>query len=217
MTGRSSECRAGGADAQAAGEREARRQWLQAALLVGVLLVGALGAARIAGAEELRVPPRLQAELLAQVAAYDTKFSQRARGRALVLVVSAPKVADSERFAAQIRAELAKQPRIGGVEHMEDNVRFSTAAELARVCRERRPAVVYLAPGLSDAVPSIAHELAGLDVLSVSAVPGDVPSGIVLGFEVVSGRPRLLVNLPRARQQNVAFMPELLRLARVTL
>ena len=179
--------------------------------------MGALVGVRLAVAEEPRVPPRLQAELLAKVAAYDTKFSQRARGRALVLVVSAPRVADSERFAAQIRAELAKQPRIGGVDHMEDNLRFSTAAELARVCRERRPAVVYLAPGLSDAVPAIARELTGLDVLSVSALPSDVSGGIVLGFEVVSGRPRLLVHLPQARRQNVAFMPELLRLARVML
>jgi hypothetical protein len=212
VTGRSPKRRASGADAHAAGERQARRQWLQ-----GALLVGALVGVRLALAEEPRVPPRLQAELLAKVAAYDTKFSQRARGRALVLVVSAPKVADSERFAAQIRAELAKQPRIGGVDHMEDNIRFSTAAELARVCRERRPAVVYLAPGLSEAVPAIARELAGLDVLTVSALPSDVSGGIVLGFEVVSGRPRLLVHLPQARRQNVAFMPELLRLARVML
>jgi uncharacterized protein DUF4154 len=192
--------------------RLSRRQWLQAALLVG-----ALGRSRLGHAEEPRVPPRLQAELLAKVAAYDTKFLQRARGRALVLIVSAPKLADSERFAAQIRAELAKQPRIGGVEHMEDSIRFSTAAELARLCRERRPALVYLAPGLSEAVADIARELGGLDLLSVSALPSDVPSGVVLGFEVVSGRPKLLVNLPQARRQNVAFMPELLRLARVTL
>jgi hypothetical protein len=217
VTGRPPERRESGADAHSTSEHGTRRQWLQAALLVGVLLAGALGGGRVADAEELRVPPRLQAELLAKVAAYDTKFSQRARGRALVLVVSAPKIADSERFAAQIRAELAKQPRIGGVDHMEDNIRFSTAAELARICRERRPAIVYLAPGLSDAVPSIARELAGLDVLSVSAVPSDVPDGVVLGFEVVSGRPRLLVNLPQARRQNVSFMPELLRLAKVTL
>jgi hypothetical protein len=57
--------------------------------------------------------------------------------------------------------------------------------------------------------------LVGLYIISVSPVPEDVARGIVLGFEVVSGKPKLLVNLPRARQQNVAFKPELLRLARV--
>jgi uncharacterized protein DUF4154 len=168
-----------------------------------------------ARAEEARVPARLQAELLAKVAAYDGRFLARARSRALVLVVVAPRVADSERFGAQMRAELARQPRIGGVEHMEDVVEFVSPAELARACRERGPAIVYLAPGLSDAVPAIVEALAGLDLITVSALPGDVQRGIVLGFDALSGKPKLVVNLPRARVQNVAFKPELLRLARV--
>jgi uncharacterized protein DUF4154 len=186
------------------------RHWLTWALLVGALML--CGAAL---AEEARVPPRLQAELLAKVAAYDGRFAARARNGALVLVVVAPGAAESERFGDQIRAELGKQPRMGGVEHMEDIVRYSSAGELARVCRERRPAIVYLGPGLSAQAALIAEALVGLDVLSVSAVPGDVTRGIVLGFEVVSGKPKLLVHLPRARLQNVAFKPELLRLARV--
>jgi hypothetical protein len=170
-----------------------------------------------ASAEEPRVPPRLQAELLAKVAAYDGRFAARARGRALVLIVVAPGVADSERFGAQIRAELGKQPLMGGVEHMEDIIRSASSAEIARACRERRPAILYLGPGLTEVVPALADALAGLDVLSVAALPNDVARGIVMGFEVVSGKPKLLVHLPRARQQNVAFKPELLRLARVIL
>jgi uncharacterized protein DUF4154 len=196
---------------QAAFERRfTRRHWLTLALLVGA------SAPRLAtGVEEDRVPARLQAELLAKVAAYDGKFLARARGRALVLVVVAPRVADSERFGAQIRAELAKQTRIGGVEHMEDVIELVSPADLARTCRQRQPAIVYLAPALSDAVPSIAEALAGLDLLSVSALASDVERGAVLGFDVLSGKPKLVVNLARARLQNVAFKPDLLRLARV--
>jgi len=187
-----------------------RRQWL-----TRVLLVGALVWARRATAEEPRVPPRLQAELLAKVAAYDGHFPARAAGRALVLVLVAPKEPDSERFGAQIRAELAKQPLIGGVEHMEEIVRYSSAAELTRLCRERKAAVVYIGPGLSAEATAIADALAGIDVLSVAAVSADVTRGIVLGFEVISGKPKLSIHLTRARRQNVAFKPELLRLARV--
>ena len=183
--------------------------------LTQALLVGALTWAAAGSAEESRVPPRLQAELLAKVAAYDGRFAARARNGALVLVVVAPGAAESERFGDQIRAELGKQPRMGGMEHVEDTVRYSSAGELARLCRERRPAIVYLGPGLSAHAAVIAQALAGLDVLSVSAVPADVAQGVVLGFEVISGKPKLLVHLPRARQQNVAFKPELLRLARV--
>jgi hypothetical protein len=180
-----------------------------------VLVVGASIFARRASADEARVPPRLQAELIAKVAAYDGHFAARASGRALVLVLVDPGDPDSERFGAQIRAELGKQPLIGGVEHMEEIVRYSSPAELARVCRERKPAIVYVAPGLSTEATPIAVALAGADVLSVAAVSTDVLHGLVLGFEVVSGKPKLLIHLTRARRQNVAFKPELLRLARV--
>jgi hypothetical protein len=187
-----------------------RRQWL-----THVLVVGASTFARRASADEARVPPRLQAELIAKVAAYDGHFAARAGGRALVLVLVDQGDPDSERFGAQIRAELGKQPLIGGVEHMEEIVRYSSPAELARVCRERKPAIVYVAPGLSTEATPIAVALAGADLLSVAAVSSDVLHGLVLGFEVVSGKPKLLIHLTRARRQNVAFKPELLRLARV--
>jgi hypothetical protein len=169
----------------------------------------------VARADDPRVPVRLQAELLAKVAAYDTRFAARARGKALVLIVELSGLADSERFAASIRAELRMQARIGGVEHMEQVVQFTSPAELSKLCRESLPAIVYLAPGLSTVAPAIAEALAGLDLISVSPVPEDVLRGVVLGFEVVSGKPKLLVNLLQARRQNVAFKPELLRLASV--
>ena len=69
--------------------------------------------------------------------------------------------------------------------------------------------------GLLVAATAIAAALAGLDVLSVAAVASDVPRGIVLGFEVASGKPKLVIHLTCARRQNVAFKPGLLRLARV--
>ena len=143
-----------------------RRQWLTLALEVSALAFA--GPSR---ADEPRVPVRLQAELLAKVAAYDTRFSARARDRALVLIVQATGLADSERFAASIRAELGMQARIGGILHMEQIIHFASAAELARVCRERLPAIVYLAPGLSSAATAIADALSELDLISVSPVP----------------------------------------------
>jgi len=180
-----------------------------------VLLVGALSLARRALAEDPRVPPRLQAELLAKVAAYDGHFAERAGGRALVLILVAPADPESERFGAQMRAELGKQPRIGGLDHMEETVRYSSPAEVGRICREQRPAIVYLAPGLSSEATRVAVALDGSDVLTVAAISDDVLHGVVLGFEVVSGKPKLLIHLTRARRQHVAFKPELLRLATV--
>lgn len=166
-------------------------------------------------AEQVQIPARLQAALVAKVAAYDTHFAARANGDALVLIVVAAGKAESERFGEEIRAELALQPKIGGLDHREEIVRFSTAAELAKACRERRAAMVYIAPALSAEVPQIAGALTGVDVLSVGALAADVEQRLVLGFARESGRPRLLVNLAQARRQNVAFNPDLLRLVRV--
>lgn len=166
-------------------------------------------------AEQVQIPARLQAALVAKVAAYDTHFAARANGQALVLIVVAGGKAESERFGEEIRAELSVQPKIGGVSHSEEIVRFSSATELARLVRERKAALLYIAPALSEDVPQIANALAGVDVLSVAALAGDVEQRIVLGFARESGRPRLLVNLEQARRQNVAFNPDLLRLVRV--
>lgn len=167
------------------------------------------------GAEQVQIPARLQAALVAKVAAYDTHFAARADGHALVLIVVAGGKAESERFGEEIRAELSVQPKIGGVDHSEEIVRFSSGAELAKLCRERHAALIYVAPALSSEVPQIASALSDVDVLSVAALPADVEQRLVLGFARESGRPKLLVNLQQARRQNVAFNPDLLRLVRV--
>ena len=62
------------------------------------------------------------------------------------------------------------------------------------------------------------HELA-LGVVTPPTLnpwnPDYVPGGIVLGFDVVSGRPKLLVHLTQAKRQNVALRAEALKLMRV--
>jgi hypothetical protein len=181
------------------------------------LLVGmaALLAIELPASQEVPIPARLQAQLVAKVAAYDARFLTRAHGHAVVLIVVAPGAAESARFSDQIRAELANQPKIGGVGHTEEIVKYSSASDLARLCRERGAALVYIAPSLSDVAQNIAEALTGVDILSVAAVPEDVSRRLVLGFALEAGKPKLLVNLGQARLQHVAFDPELLRLARV--
>lgn len=181
-----------------------------AALVAALLLI-----ATPLAAEQVQIPARLQAALVAKVAAYDTRFALRANGQALVLIVVASGKAESERFGEEIRAELGLQPKIGGVSHSEEIVRFSSAADLAQLCKERHAALIYVAPALSQEVPQIAAALSGVDVLSVAALAGDVQQRLVLGFARESGRPKLLVNLEQARLQKVAFNPDLLRLVRV--
>jgi len=170
----------------------------------------------IAGsAEDVAVPVSLQAELVAKVAAYDKNFAARAGDRARVLIVVKPGNADSSRFGTHMESALRGVGTIGGLPHEESIVTYAGPAKLAATCKSTRASIVYLAPGFGDEVPAIRGALDGVNVLSVAAVADEVPKGIVLGFDLVSGKPKILVQLTQAKKQDVAFKAELLKLARV--
>jgi hypothetical protein len=161
------------------------------------------------------VPVSLQAELLSKVAAYDKALAGRAGGRVRVVVLSRLYSAESAGGAARLSNAIAQLTDIAGMPHEVSVLPFTTGGELATKCRTSRVSVVYVTPGFSDEIGSIAKALSGVDVLTVSALASDVPKGVVLGFDLVSGKPKLLVHLAQARAQKVAFRPELLKLAKV--
>jgi hypothetical protein len=180
------------------------------ALAFGIALVTVSASAR-----EVDVPLRLQAELLAKVVAYDGSFTARAGGHALVLIVIRAGDADSERLGERMLAELRVLAAIGGLPHAEELVRYSSAGALGEFIKVRGADVVYLSTALEGELAAIAHALDGISVLSVGVNAAYVPRRAVLGFDVESGKPKLVVNLGQARRQAVAFPPELLTLARV--
>ena len=189
------------------------RAWSRA-LALG-LVAAWLAVVRPSGADQVVVPLELQAELLAKVASYDRNMAARAGDRLQVLLVSRPSDAESVRVVTRMQNALRSLPQIGGLPHDEQTIQFTTAAELARHCRAQHIAILFLGPGHGGDVPAIRDALAGVDVLSVSPVPEYVEHGIVLGFDVVSGKPRLLVNLGQARLQHVALRAEVLKLMKV--
>ncbi|MCA9627322.1 MAG: YfiR family protein [Myxococcales bacterium] len=186
------------------------------ALLRGLGLI-ALGAVSpsVVLAQDVTVPIRLQVKLLAKVAAYDRNMEERAGGKVRVLVLQASSDAESQRTAQRIVAALEREPKIAGLGHTQTRRDYDGARELVKAVKEESFDIVYVTPGLEDAVDEIRGALIGIDVLSVSAVASHVPDGIVLGFDLSGGKPKLQVNLTQAKQQNVAFKSSLLRLAKV--
>jgi hypothetical protein len=187
-----------------------RRAFLRASGACGTALWVGKGAA-----QSVEVPVRLQVELLAKVAAYDRNFAERARGRAVVLIMVKPGDAASERVGEQIHDELSVLGEVGGLPHHEEMVSYSARRSVAALCRSYGAAVLYLSVGLTEEMPSIASALAEQSILTAAVTATYVQKGSVLGFDAESGRPRLVVNLTQARRQKVAFKPELLKLARV--
>jgi hypothetical protein len=165
--------------------------------------------------EEAAVPAALQAELVAKVAAYDKNLPARAGDRVHVLIVVVPKNDGASRFAKSLENALGGVDKIGGLPHDQATIAYAGAAPLADTVRVKHAAIVYLAPGLTSEMPAIRDALAGISVLSVAAVAAEVPQGVVLGFDLVSGKPKIVVHLGQAKKQEVAFRAELLKLAKV--
>lgn len=165
--------------------------------------------------DELSVPVALQAELVAKVASYDRNLAARAGDRVHVLIVVNAKNDASNSFAKHMTSALGGVDKIGGLPHDETTAAFGGAKALADTCRAKHIAIVYLAPGLGDEVTGIRTALEGVNVLSVAADAAEVPKGIVLGFDLVSGKPKIVVHLGQAKKQEVSFKAELLKLAKV--
>ncbi len=178
-------------------------------------MVACLGMPNIGNAELVSVPLDRQAELLARVAAYDRNMLPRAGGRVHVLIVAHQMDPESIGLAKRMEAALQSIPDIAGLDHDERVVSFSSPADLARQCRSQHVAIVYLGSGFANDVPAIRDALDGVSVLTVAAVPDYVELGIVLGFDVLSGRPKLLVHLGQARRQHVDLRADLLKMAKV--
>jgi hypothetical protein len=176
-----------------------------------LLLVGT----RSVLAESVMVPAELQAELLSKLISYDRNFPARAASGTAVVLLVVKSNSKSGLAATAMKSVLAEIKLLGGLPHRETIVQFESPADLAKLCKKERAAVVYITPGFDDDIDALRSALTGVDVLSVGASADYVARGVVLGFEVVSGKPRLVLNLNQAKQQNVNFKADVLRLMRV--
>jgi hypothetical protein len=176
------------------------------ALVVTVLTI----AADARAADDL--PPALIAQLLMKVATYDRNHAQRHQARPRVLVYENASDERSVRTATML-AEALREPEInrGPV----DVVPFTSAADLASAIDARGASIVVLTGGLEDSAGAIAAALSGKDVLSFGTTGALAERGVVVGFELREGKPKIVVNPTRARAQNVSLTAQLLALARI--
>jgi hypothetical protein len=183
--------------------------------LVATVTALALSLSSPGSAQSMPVPTSAQAELIAKLAGFDRNFAARAGNKAVIILAAMPGEADSMSAALEMKAAFARLPTVGNLPHEEIVVTITSPSALADLVRAKHAAIVYLGPGFDKQVPGIRDALSSLDVLSVGAIPGYVPSGIVLGFDLVSGRPKLLIHVVQARKQKVAFPASVLSLMKV--
>jgi hypothetical protein len=169
----------------------------------------------VRAADEVTVPPNVQAELLARVLGYESGLLERAHDRWRILVLRKAGDAESQRATLQFLGGLAGLTVMQGLPHEELVEDFRDAASVAELCRRRSITIVYLTPGLGAEAPAIATALAGLGLLTVAAVSGHVYRGMVLGFDLVSGKKKLLLNRIQMKLQGLSFSYQVLGLAKV--
>ena len=168
-----------------------------------------------ARAEELSVPVSRQAELLVRVAAYDRNLPARAKGTTRVLILMNPDDADSRTVANQMESALRGFDKIAGLPSEITTMAYPGGAQVAAACRQNHIAIVYVTQGLDAKIPDLVNALTGVDVLSVAAVARYVTQSVVLGFDLVSAKPTLVINLPQAGRQSVSMDAGVLNLMKV--
>jgi hypothetical protein len=178
------------------------------------VLAGVLAAEAEARGEST-VPIGLQLELLAKVAADDKTLPGRAEGLARVVVLTRKGNAESAAAGAHALHALSELSRVAGLPHEDSSWEFADAAALIASCKAHPPSILYLTPGFDDVAEAIARALVGIPVLTATAVPSDVAKGVILGFDLVGGKPKIFVNLTASRNQGVQLAADVLKVATV--
>jgi hypothetical protein len=166
-------------------------------------------------ADEAAVPPRLQASLIARVAPFDRSLVARARSRVLLLVAIRRDDAGSRQVAAEVVEALKSETQIAGLPLEVATIEVAEAQQLVEEIRVRRPSILYLSTAFSGDAAALAASLSGEDVLTIAAESEAVSRGICVGFDLVSGKPHVLIHLQQSKKQHVNFQATLLHLAKV--
>lgn len=175
-----------------------------------------LAALLISASDEPAVPAGLQAGLLARLLRHDRQFTAEKAPRVSVLVVHSADPS-SRASARQVLTALGEQDSLGGRAHTATLYALGTAEALLEHVTRNEVRLVIFAPGtLSSALTgALSRELDGKSVFTVSMTTDGVPSGVLLGFELESGKPRMWLNLQQARRQGADLRAEVVKLMKV--
>jgi uncharacterized protein DUF4154 len=181
-----------------------------------LVAVAVLGVGVRLEAQDVTVPISLQMSLLLKVASYDKNLKARAHDKVRVLVLIKHDDAESGRSAAQALKAVSEAEAIDGMPVEGTSTTYGDPASLARLTNENNLAILYVTPGFSEGeIEAIARALDGVSVLSAGAVAKYTFRGLVLGFDLAGGKPKLLVHLERAKRQRVELSSSVLKLMRV--
>ena len=195
------------------GSRQRGGKWaVHASSRLLLLALGSLylGTAHAAPA----IPQETETKFLLQALMYERNLHTRTPDAVKILVVYSeahpPSKTKAERIAASAKAEVST---IAGLP-----VEISMASADDRAAFERNLGGVsafYLSTGLSDQMEWLRSAARSRRITTMSGDPEIADEHVALGVLVYKDQPRLLVNLPRAKEEGADFLSGLFRIALV--
>jgi len=177
--------------------------------------VAVVAVAGPAWADAPAVPLQLQVQLSTKVIEYVQAPPIPSLDRIRIGIVVKTSSAESLRAGAELKAAFDRTDRIAGKPHEQSIVEWSSAPALAEQSRSQHLTVLYFTSGLEAEVGPSAMALAGQPVVTIGAVGSFVSSGAVLGFELVSGHPKMVLNLRQAKKQEIVLRAAVMKLMRI--
>ena len=180
-----------------------------------LLCLAAVAMARPAWADSPTVPLQLQVDLSTKIIAYVQAPPVPSLDRIRIGIVVKTSSPESMRAGAELKAAFDRTGPMAGKPHEQSIVEWSSAKELGEQSRSRKLTVLYFTPGLDAEIGPSALVLAGQPIVTIGAVDSFVADGAVLGFELISGHPRMIFNLRQARKQEVVLRAAVMKLMRI--
>ncbi len=166
-------------------------------------------------AQAADVPIALQVELLARLLWYERVLQKSTSKEVVVLVIERRDHPESKLASAQLSAQLDRIKQLGGKAVIHTRVAYESIEQIARIVAQRRPYLIYWSKALGSAAKDFARQHPSLALLTVAADSYDATHGAVLGFELASSKPRIVLSLEQARAQKLDFSAQVLRVVRV--
>jgi hypothetical protein len=170
---------------------------------------------RPAWADSASVPLQLQVELSNKIIEYIQQPAVLSLDRIRIGIVVKGSSPESTRAGTELKASFDRIVMAGGRPHEQSLVDWSSPRALAEQARSRGLTVLYFTPGLDAEIAASAVALVGQRIMTIGAVDSFVSSGLILGFELVSGHPKMVFNLRQAKKQEVVLRAAVMKLMRI--
>ena len=182
--------------------------------------IAALLCASLPGmAHAAELDPKQIALLMVRILAYDRNFKARADGKAapiLILYQDGNALSEATQVdLSNVFEELTPSVRVGGLPLQVASLAYTKPLAMEARVLALHPVVLFICPGLADAIPQISAICRKRSVLSMATTTSYVKGGLSVGLSPGDDRIRIAINLPASKAEGTDLDAALLRIAEV--